>query len=634
VFIVLALVVLILAGGSGASVFAYSSIKYQANQLQAKLTLHLQAGQRELEAAKASLISANSSHDQALIAKASVHFTTAKVEFMLARQIADTSGLMQQLEGVPGVGDMVRSRKVAVDGIADMGVAISDAGLELAKLDGQLIKPAGAEGQQGRTLLSVLKQTNTSLVIVHGYLERAQKAGAQVDLEVLPVAQRGAFVNARATITSALEAVDEFESLVPIITEVLGGNGARTYLIEQVNAAELRPGGGFIGTYSLLRADQGALTLIRSGDAVEFIGKRPVPGQPGYVQPPGPLRESLLQNKSWSFIDSNFFADFPSNAKAGEGFVQPFLKDHIDAIISIDYYTVAKMLELTGPLAIPGYRVTVNSVDFVPLIVEYDLANSPVHKAILSAVAGPLMNRVATLSPDQWPALIAALNELSAARHLQVYFNNADVQKEMDQFGWTGTLNPTGAGDFMTSVESNLGATKANYFVTRHFTVELTRRGAILHHKVTIDLTDDMPYSYRPVEYYSAYLRLYISESASAGSHNLRPAKYPNPAPPAGLVMLDGWVATFHGYGHSAQAVFEYDVPWTGDGRGEARIYWQKQPGTVSDAITVKWNDGAGHGYTVNGNLGQDRVIGLSARGVSLNPGQPARAHLPSLSLG
>jgi hypothetical protein len=624
----------ILGGGGGASVLAYSTVKAQAGQLQAQLTVHLQTAQGELEAAKASLKSANSTHDQALIAQANVHFTSAKVQFMVARQIADSSQLLQRLEAVPAVGDLARARQLAVDGIAGMGVAISDAGLELANLDGQLIKPATSGGQQGRTLLSVLNQTNSSLVIVRGDLDRAQKAAAQVDIQVVPVSLQATFLNARATIISAVAAADEFARLVPIITELLGGNGARTYLIEQVNPAELRPGGGFIGTYSVLRADQGTLRLIRSGDAVELIGTRARPGQPGYVAPPGPLRESLLQNTSWSFIDSNFSADFPSNAKAGESFAQPWLGAHIDAVISIDYYTVAKMLDLTGPLSIPGFGITVNASNFVPLIAQYDLANSPAHKAILIAVAGTLMNRVATLSPDHWPALIAALNDLAAARHLQAYFNNSNVEKEIDQFGWSGTLNPTNARDYMMEVESNLGATKANYFVTRHFTVELTRSGGMLHHKVTIDIVDNMPYSYRPGEFYSAYLRLYVSDSASSARDNLRPAKYPNPAAPAGMRMIDGWIPTIHGYGHSAQAVFEYDTPWIADGRGEGQIYWQKQSGTLNDAVDVKWNDGNGHSYTVSGDLNQDRVINFSASRVSLTAGRPAQAKLPSLSLG
>jgi hypothetical protein len=630
----LAIVIVIVACSGVASVLAYTSVKEQAGQLQAQLTVHLQAAQSELEAAKVSLKSANASHDEKLIAQADVHFTTAKVQFMVARQIADSSTLLQQLAALPAVGDQARSRLIAVDGIADMGVAISDAGLELDKLDGQLIKPATAGGQQGRTLLTVLDQTNKSLVVVRAYLDRAQKAAAQVDIRVLPVAQQIPFVNARATISSALAAADEFARLVPVLTELLGGNGARTYLIEQVNPAELRPGGGFIGTYSALQADHGTLRLLRSGDAVQLIQvPRPGPGQAGYVVPPGPLRE-FVPNTSWSFIDSNFFPDFPSNAMSGESLAQPFLGTQIDGVISIDYYAVAKMLELTGPLSVPGYPLTVNATNLIPLVVEYDIVGNPARKAILSAVAGTLMNRLATLPPDRWQSLIGALNDLSAARHLQAYFNNATVEKEMDLVGWSGTVNPTGAREYAMEVESNLGGTKANYYVTRHFTVELTRSGGILHHKVTIDLVDNMPYAYRPQEYYSAYLRLFVSDTASSTTDNLRRAKYPSPSPPAGTRYIDGWVPLFHGYGHSAQAVFEYDTPWTADGRGEGQIYWQKQPGTLGDKLDVRWNDGSGHTYAASGDLAQDRVITYSAKGVAIIAGQPARAQLPSLSLG
>lgn len=628
----LAIVIVIVACSGVGVVVAYMSVKSQASELQAQLAAHLQIGQSELEAAKASLKAANSTHDESLIAQANVHFTTAKLQFKVARETADSSQLLQRLEVLPAVGSLAQSRHTAVDGIADMGIAISDAGIELANLDGQLIKPASTGGQQGQTLLTVLNQTNSSLVIVRKDLDLAQRAAARVDIGVVPAGQQASFLKAKGTITTAIAAADEFARLVPIMTELLGGNGARTYLIEQVNPSELRPGGGFIGTYSVLQASQGSLKLIKSGSATDLIGSRAAAGQPGYVAPPGPIRE-FIPNTSWSFIDSNFSPDFPSNALAGEQFAQPYV-GHIDGVISIDYYTVAKMLELTGPLPVPGYGITLTATNFVPLVVQYDLVADPRHKAILSATAGTLMSRVATLPAAQWPALIGALNDLSSARHLQAYFNNDSVEKELNQFGWSGTLNPTGARDYMMEVESNLGGTKANYFIVRHFTVELTRNGSVLHHKVTIDLTDNMPFAYRPGEYYTAYLRLYVSASATSAGDNLRPAKYPNPAPPAGTAMIDGWVPLFHGYGHSAQAVFTYDTPWIADGRGEGQIYWQKQPGTLNDAVTVKWNDGSGHTYTVNGDLGQDRVINFSSRGVTLAAGQPAQAKLPSLSLG
>lgn len=631
--VALAIVVVIVAGGSSLSAFAYTSVRGQASRLQTQVTVHLQLGQSELEAAKTSLNTANAKHDLTQIAQANVHFTTAKVQFMVARQMADSSRLLQQLEGIPAVGQMAQSQHAAIDGITDMGVAISNAGLELAKLDAQLIKPSSGGGQQGATLLSVLDQTSKSLVIVQADLVHAEKAATQVDVRVLTAAQQLSFVKAKSTISSALAAADEFARLVPILTELLGGNGVRRYLVEQVNPSELRPGGGFIGTFSELQADHGSLRLLKSGPAEELIGARPGPGQVGYIAPPGALRE-FVPNAGWSFIDSNFYPDFPSNAVAGENFAQPRLGHALDGVISIDYYAVAKMLEVTGPLAVPGYGITVTSANFVAIVVSHDLADDNAHKAILSTVAGPLMDRIATLPPDKWPALITALNELSGSRHLQAFFNNPAVQKEIDRVGWSGAVNPTSAPDYAMEVEANLGGTKANYFIDRHFTVELARSGNTLHHKVTIDITDNMPFNYRPREYYSAFLRLFVSGNASNPSNNLRPPKYPNPGPPAGTRALDGWVPLFHGYGHSAQAVFQYDTPWSPDGRGVGKLYWQKQPGTDFDKIDVRWNDGSGHAYSISGDLTQDRVFNFSSKGITTVPGHAAQAQLPGLSLG
>ena len=86
----------------------------------------------------------------------------------------------------------------------------------------------------------------------------------------LPNSQQVTFLKARDTIALALSGLDEFELLVPVLNEVLGANGVRNYLIEQVDPAELRAGGGFIGTYSLIRADHGAFTVIKSGNAYDL----------------------------------------------------------------------------------------------------------------------------------------------------------------------------------------------------------------------------------------------------------------------------------------------------------------------------------------------------------------------------
>jgi hypothetical protein len=260
-----------------------------------------------------------------------------------------------------------------------MGTLLSDAGNDLSTLDGQLIKPpAGAEA--GRTLLTVLGQAQVALKKVRADLAGAQKAAISVDISLLPVGQQTTFSKARDSITSALAGLDEFDRLVPVLSDVLGGSGPRTYLVEQVNPAELRAGGGFIGTYSLLRADQGKLSLMRSGNSYELADPRPLPGQPGYIPLPGPYRE-IIPKESLSFVDTNEFPDFPANAQAAETWVVPRV-GKIDAVISIDYYAVAKMLDLTGPLQVPGYGFTVDGGTFVAKVMQLELAGDPAHKAV------------------------------------------------------------------------------------------------------------------------------------------------------------------------------------------------------------------------------------------------------------
>jgi hypothetical protein len=118
-----------------------------------------------------------------------------------------------------------------------------DTRLKLSDGDGQLLNP-NADGPAGRTLLTVRDQTNARLVKVRSDLTRAQTSAAQVrKCGALP-RQQATFVKARDTIASALAGLDEFDRVVPVLTDVLGGNGVRNILIEQVNPAELRAGGG------------------------------------------------------------------------------------------------------------------------------------------------------------------------------------------------------------------------------------------------------------------------------------------------------------------------------------------------------------------------------------------------------
>lgn len=623
-------VLVVIAALGGGTDLAYVSLKSQADQLQATLTNYLQVGQHELEAGKDALTQANAKHDTSLVAVATAHFTSAKDSFMTASRVANESKLLRYLQDAPSVGDFARSRHAALDAVAEMGVAISDSGRHLSALDGELLRPSTG-GEVGRTMLTVLNQTHTGLATVRNDLDSARKAASRVNVQILPAGQRSTFVRARESIDSALAGLDEFERLVPILTDVLGGNGPRRYLVEQVNPAELRAGGGFIGTFSLIQADKGSLQVLRGGNAYELVDPRPLPWQAGFIPQPTPYRE-IIPQISWSFVDSNIYPDFTSNARVAEHFVEPRL-GHIDGVISMDYYMVAKLLELTGPIDVPGWGIRIDANNFISEAIQRDITDFGAHKLIFSSLAGPLMERVSALPSDRWPAFISALNGLASARHLQTYFNNETLEQEMDRIGWSGRLNPLDHADFMMEVESNYFGNKANYWMSRHYSIALKRVGSTLHHLIAVDIVNNEPCGTEVRTLYKGNTRLYVGADATSLAHNLGGVKYSNPAPPQNSQLLDGWLFVNCGGGHS-QGAFEFDTQWPEHCNSPHWIYWQKQPGTASDGLDLTWDNGTGDTYQAHGELGQDLRIRLSPNGVAIEAGHPAQATLPSLALG
>ena len=213
--VALALLIALVAIGGGADI-GYAQVKARAAQLQAALTVKLQAGQAQLEAGKASLNQANAKHDANLVADATAHFAAAKSQFLSAGALANNSTLLRALEMVPSLGSIARSKHAAISGLSAMGAALSDAGGDLAILDGELIKPS-ASGQAGHGLLAALDNAHTGLIKVRADLDRAKAAAAQVDIRSIPEAQQTTFAKARADIGVALSGLDEFDRLTPVL---------------------------------------------------------------------------------------------------------------------------------------------------------------------------------------------------------------------------------------------------------------------------------------------------------------------------------------------------------------------------------------------------------------------------------
>lgn len=618
----IALLVIGILAGSGIAGRGY------VRDAEAQLVAHFTRGQADLEAGRTLLKQAANDHRPDLIPQAEDRFRAGRSQFAAVRDDPNLARL-GPLAGLP----YIKPRAAAVRHLGVMGIALSDAGISACGIETLLLsKPSDDQkGQGAKRVVAILSESRPLVASARASFSTARAEAAAVDPSVLPGSQRKAFAAARASIDKGIAGLDEFDHLSPVLSEVLGANGPRYYLIEQLNQTELRAGGGYFGTYSVLSADQGTLKVERSGDTHQLPDFNVVKGQPGYVDPPPTLVE-FLDRRSWALEDTNWLPDFPANAKAAQLFTERDLGRQVDGVFAIDLNAIAAMLQLTGPITVPGLG-TVNSGNLVDTATRLDVSNDPKHKSVLLQLTGPLMDRITNLGSDQWPQLVNVLNSLAAQRHLQVYFNRDIAQQEMQRFSWTGQLEGGRAADYMYPVESNFGGNKANYWLTRTYDLTLTHRGAQLHHRLAVDLTLDRHTFVSPFNaFYRCYFRLYTPASATNLTiTNVKGDKYPNTSVPEGLRLVDGWqqinpnLRTQVG---ELEIVYEWDTAWAPDAHGDHLLYWQKQPGTGSDKVTVHFMDGSKADLVTD--IAQDRLFKVRQGSVTVANGLVPAAHLPS----
>jgi hypothetical protein len=300
---------------------------------------------------------------------------------------------------------------------------------------------------------------------------------------------------------------------------------------------------------------------------------------------------------------------------------------------------VAPLLELTGPIVLPKYNLTLTASNFVDVVVGLDLARDYAHKDVIAAAAEQIVAGLSHLAPRDVSRLVRIVQDMVRGRHLQVHFDDASVQRQALRLGASDTLNPQRAEDFLLETEDNYGGSKANYFLYRTFSLDLARRGAILHHRLTIDLHDGAPAD-KPFigPHYYAYVRITVPANAthvtvaSARSPDYEPIQAParrTQAVPPGAQVAGGWIFVLVGEGLSGnyQVTFDWDTPWTPGPDGSATMYWQKQPGTVHDVLRVTWTPAPGEASSgVAADLGEDRLVTVGRRGVSVEPPPPASA--------
>lgn len=418
------------------------------------------------------------------------------------------NGLFGPALGVWRAVPLVRIQVRAVDTIADVGVSLSRAGLTMTDAAATIERPTGqAVALSGS--LSKLRTAEASLrdgltVLDHA---RAEISGLNQYRLLGPIA--GAHREALSRITRIDNMAHTAEQGVSALIAFTGGQGGRRYIVLSQNPDELRPTGGFMGSYGVLTADDGQVRLGRYDDSVAWVNSHLSAVVPAaQLQSPFRFYDPPLDE---TLANVNAIPDWPADAQVALKLWAQGGETPADGVVSFTPQFLALVLAVTGPVSIPSYNETVTAGNVVTKLDFYTHgAGAPAtgnHKLFLSPLGEAVMTKLLSAPSAQWRGLGTAIAKAFSARELLVWSRDAAVESTLVDRGWTGVL-PATAGDFFYDSEFEYGA-KNGRGLERTFAHEVALHAdgsARITTTVTVDNTEGPgPNNDNVLTYYTLY---------------------------------------------------------------------------------------------------------------------------------
>lgn len=571
-----------------------------------------QAGKQNLELASGDISNLDFVKAESRLAEAENNFGDAKTSL----------DNLKFLKKIPWVGNQY----VAVASLAETGFETSSALHDVVSIAAEIMSVAGEARGVVSGIPSVGGETSFAEIppekkreILQRLFEsppRLAAAKAKIDLALLALDQ----INENAVASQILKVLspvketliqiqDALISAIPaaeILPQIAGYPDPKTYLFLLQNSDELRPTGGFIGTYGIVKTKDGNIETFETGNIYALDG----PAEKFLrVEPPPPI-EKYLKVGAWFMRDSNWSPDFPTSAAQAEWFYEAEggREKKIDAVIAVTPTFIEDILRQIGNIEMDGQTFTPdNLMEVLQYKVEkeyYDKGIPEVQrKDIVGQLGKKIFDRLANLPSSRWSGLFNITKKDLAEKLLLVWSKNQELQTTIAREGWSGRVFDSD-GDYLMVVDANLASLKTDGVMDRKINYSFsTDASGKLHAKVEITYKNNGTFTWKTTRY-RTYTRIYVPQGSAlvGGSGMMENDKILDPARRKGKIDVGEELGkTYFGAfisiepGAEGTLSFEYVLPDKIKNQiagGLYKLLVQKQSGTLGRPLTLNLDFG------------------------------------------
>ena len=464
--------------------------------------------------------------DAGKLSRAQHEFVAARTDFQQVAYELDHTGIIQTITThFPQYLTQVRSARA----VSQVGIDISDIGQQLTTT-ALLLAPAF----RGPLLIDATKPLITQSMLdlvgatINAILPRLNDIQAQshsISLDALPVSpqQRDQVQQLLQLLPQGQADLVQVLNLLGAANWLLGVDEPRTFLVQTMDRAELRPTGGFTGQYGELQIQGGRVAPfnLRDISLVEYVDSSRTLGQ---LAPP--QYHSWWPFANWGLRDSNVSADFPTSAQIAIAQYELEVGHQVDGVVLFTPFLIEHILQIIGPVDVPEYKDTITAQNLEDRLHYYQQDNAGIYKQIIiqpgvtttsdrkrftSLLAHLLLDKVRHAPPDEILAIAHEMLHDLKTRDLQVYFTNPQVEELLAKYDYTAQIDRSTTHDGIYVVQANLSASKASQYVKTimHDTVSLDASGGATH-VLQLRLVYNQVGPVYGYDTYHDYVRIYV----------------------------------------------------------------------------------------------------------------------------
>jgi hypothetical protein len=436
--------------------------------------------------------------DTGKLLRARQELDAAQTDFEQLSYKIDHTPIIQTLTSylpqfIPQVQSARAASRIGVD-VTHMGQELISTALYLAPtLRGSLLTNS-SKPLVTQQMLNVVGTTISDLL---PRLTDIQQQSRLLSLDSLPVsaAQREEFGQLLQLLPQAETDLEQALNLLGAANWLLGVDSPRTFLVQTMDRAELRPTGGFTGQYGELTINGGRVGSFSLKDIslVEYTDSSKTLGASAPAQ-----YRSWWPFANWGLRDSNLSADFPTSAQMAIEQYQLEVGHRVDGVILFTPFLIEHVLQIIGPVHVPGYNDTITAQNLEDKLHYYQQDNAGIakqavyqpgdtstsaRKRFTGYLAQLIMTQIRHAPPDELLAIGQEVLHDLKTKDLQVYFTDPQAEGFLMQYNDAAQLNRSLTQDGLYVVQANVSASKASQYVKTilHDTVTLDAAGGATH---------------------------------------------------------------------------------------------------------------------------------------------------------